>query len=403
MDRKLSRALRRLGATPDEIERAGEEGWLTRLAVDKTLLPGSGRYDMGEIAELVGIEPETGKRLWRALGFPDLEPNAKVFTDTDVRALVRLEEQRLTPLATDGVELEHEAEPENELVEGVRIFSAGLARVAAALTDQLAEELRRARATGLSDEQLAMAVLDQLDWESLSALFDYTLRLQSRDMLRRKLANVEADTAGARVLSIGFVDLVGYTALSQMMSLEEVSALVRRFETLAFDTVAQEAGRVVKTIGDEVMFVALNVASAARIARRITDRSTDDDLLPLARAGLAYGLVVARDGDYFGPVVNLASRLVEIARPASVIVSDAVHEELVDEEGFAWKRLRPRRLRDIGRVEMWALAAVEDDATDAGPGAENGSGTDPEAAVGQPDDEQEKAGSEARGEDRPAR
>lgn len=358
MDRKLARSLRRLGATTDEMERAEEEGWLTRLAVDKALLPGNGRYNMGEIAELVGIEPETGSRLWRALGFPDLEPDAKVFTDSDVEALVRLEQQGPMSLEVDDDRAAF------DMIEAVRIFSAGLTRVAATLTDQLAEELRRARATGLTDEQLALGVLDEFDWESLSKLFDYTLRLQSRDMLRRKLANVEADTAGARVLAIGFVDLVGYTAASQEMTLEEVSELVRRFEALAFDTVAQEAGRVVKTIGDEVMFVAPDAASVARIARRLTDRSTDDELLPFARAGLAYGLVVTRDGDYFGPVVNLASRLVEIARPASVVVSDEVHDELADEDGFAWKRMRPRKLRDIGRVDMWALAAVEDGSAD---------------------------------------
>ncbi len=354
MDRKLARSLRKLGATPDEIERAEREGWLTRLAADKVLLPGNGRYNMGEMAELVGIEPETGARLWRALGFPDLEPDAKVFTDTDLGALVRLEQGPLGLGADDDW-------PENDMIETVRTFSAALTRVAATLTDQFAEELRRARAEGLDDEQLAMGILDQLDWESLSKLFDYTLRLQSRDMLRRKLANVEADTAGARVLAIGFVDLVGYTAASQEMTLEEVSELVRRFEALAFDTAAQEAGRVVKTIGDEVMFVAPDARSVARIARRLTDRSTDDEILPLARAGLAYGLVVTRDGDYFGPVVNLASRLVEMARPASVLVSDEVHEELLNEEGFAWKRLRSRKLRDIGRVDMWALAAVEEE------------------------------------------
>lgn len=355
MDRKLTRSLRKLGATPDEIERAEREGWLTRLAADKSLLPGNGRYDMGEVAKLVGIEPEMGARIWRALGFPDLEPDAKVFTDTDVTALALLSEQQPMGLVTAG------HQPELDMIETVRIFSAGLTRVAAALTDQIAEELRRGRAEGLDDEQLAMGIIDELNWDSLKELFDYTLRLQSRDMLRRKLANVEADTAGARLLAIGFVDLVGYTAASQEMTLDEVSELVRRFDALAFDTVAQEAGRVVKTIGDEVMFVAPDARSVARIARRLTDRSTDDEILPLARAGLAYGLVVTRDGDYFGPVVNLASRLVEMARPASVLVSDEVHEELRDEEGFAWKRLRSRKLRDIGRVDMWALAAVEND------------------------------------------
>jgi adenylate cyclase len=78
--------------------------------------------------------------------------------------------------------------------------------------------------------------------------------------------------------------------------------------------------------------------------------------------------VVTREGDYFGPVVNLASRLVEIAKPGSVIASDGVHASLDDDPAFAWKRLRPRRIRDIGRVEIWALAAVDRIEEDLGAG-----------------------------------
>jgi adenylate cyclase len=91
-------------------------------------------------------------------------------------------------------------------------------------------------------------------------------------------------------------------------------------------------------------------------------------LLPPARAGLACGSVVTREGDYFGPVVNLASRLVEIAKPGSVIASDDVHVTLAEDPAFAWKRLRPRRIRDIGRVEIWALAAIGGIEEDLGPG-----------------------------------
>ena len=202
-------------------------------------------------------------------------------------------------------------------------------------------------------------------------MFDYTLRLQARDSLWRKLANEDPEAPGARVLTIGFVDLVGYTAISQQLEPHELSALVRRFEHLAFDTVAEEGGRVVKTIGDEVMFVSGDVAAAARIARRLTDRSLDDVLLPPARAGLACGSVVTREGDYFGPVVNLASRLVEIAKPGSVIASDAVHAALAENGAFAWKRIRSRRIRDIGRIDIWALAGTDQavEQTGEAPGA----------------------------------
>jgi adenylate cyclase len=116
---------------------------------------------------------------------------------------------------------------------------------------------------------------------------------------------------------------------------------------------------VVKTIGDEVMFVAGDAASAARIALRLTERSAVDELLPEARAGLAGGTVLAQEGDYYGPVVNLASRLVELARPGSVLVSTDLHAGLADHPALVWQRLRSRRIRDIGRVEVWALERAE--------------------------------------------
>ena len=353
MDKKLLRTLSRLGASDGEIARAAEEGWLTLLLLDKTLRPGLPQYDRATVAGRAGVDPDISRRLWRALGFPDVPEDAPVFTDADVEALTVLEQRRVTTIVRLG------DDPVDALVEQVRVFSAALAKVAAALTDQLAEMIRSARDSGLSDERIALTFVDEFNWPSLTKLFDYTLRIQARDSLWRKLANEDPNAPGARVLTIGFVDLVGYTAISQQLDPHELSALVRRFEQLAFDTVAEEGGRIVKTIGDEVMFVSGDVAAAARIARRLTDRSLDDVLLPPARAGLAYGSTVTREGDYFGPVVNLASRLVEIAKPGSVIAADAVHAALVDDPAFAWKRLRPRRIRDIGRVEVWALAAVD--------------------------------------------
>ncbi|MGZ8753383.1 MAG: adenylate/guanylate cyclase domain-containing protein [Acidimicrobiia bacterium] len=363
MDKKLIRTLRRLGASDAEISRAAEEGWLTLLVLDKTLRPGMPRYDRATVAAQAGVDPDVSRRLWRALGFPDVPDDVPVFTDSDVEALTVLERRRVTTIV--GLD----DDPMDALVEQARVFSAALAKVAATLTDELAAMIRAARASGLSDERIALTFIDEFDWPALLRLFDYTLRLQARDSLWRKLANEDPEAPGARVLTIGFVDLVGYTAISQQLDPHELSALVRRFEHLAFDTVAEEGGRVVKTIGDEVMFVSGDVPAAARIGRRLTDRSLDDVLLPPARAGLAYGSVVTREGDYFGPVVNLASRLVEIAKPGSVIASDEVHAALVDDPTFAWKRLRSRRIRDIGRVEIWALAAVDRlvETTDAEP------------------------------------
>src|SRR5438094_2452844 len=108
-------------------------------------------------------------------------------------------------------------------------------------------------------------------------------------------------------------------------------------------------------IGDEVMFVTDTPASGAMIAVTLDEVYGDDEAMPDVRVGLATGPVLAREGDYFGPTVNLASRIVNIAYAGSAVVSDEIHEALEGDERFGWKPLRPRRLKGIGWTPLWVL------------------------------------------------
>ena len=156
-------------------------------------------------------------------------------------------------------------------------------------------------------------------------------------------------------VAIGFADMVGFTVLSQQLSEGALAEVVGRFEALAYDTISASGGRVVKMIGDEVMFSVPDVAAAASIALGLSAAYAADEMLSEVRVGLACGPVLLRDGDCFGPAVNLASRIVNIAAPGSVIVSDEVHSVLEGDDQFAWKSIRPRYLKDIGRVPLWVL------------------------------------------------
>ena len=354
MNRKLRSFLRRRGATDAEIERADREGYLTLLALDRDLLPGRQRYDPEEAAARAEIDRELSTRLWRALGFPDVPPGIRVFTDDDVKTLVMLRKQLENPQYT----------PEESfavLVQQVRLISSAQARIAELFSERLVEQLHDARERGLTEEEIAEFAVEAFGWRRLEPLIAYGLRVQLRAALWRKLALDDAAATGGVELAVSFVDLVGYTALSQELEPGELAALVGRFEELAYDTVAELGGRVVKTIGDEVMFVAADVGAAVRIALRLNEQSALDDVLPDARAGVACGTVLAHEGDYYGPVVNLASRIVALARPGTAVASESVHAALEGDAGIEWRRLRSRRIRDIGRVELWSLTAVASD------------------------------------------
>lgn len=346
IDRRLGRFLRRRGATRDEVEAAEAEQMLTLLALDRILVPGRPYLTADDVSTRSGVGRETTERLWRALGFPDIEDGAPTFTEESVEIVRLLTEQR------DTVFLEPE---DDALVAQVRAVATGLGRVAETISDQLVETVRQAQEGGVDDETVATALADTFDWESLARLTDYALRVQVRAAVWRKLLNPQVVSGEVPSFAVGFLDLVGYTALSQELDEEELAALVARFETVTHDTIAQLGARVVKTIGDEVMFVAEDPGVAVQVALTLTDRTLQDEVLPRARAGLAFGPVLAREGDYYGSVVNLAHRLVEIARPASVVVSADLATALDGREEFVFGKLRSRRIRDIGRVEIFAV------------------------------------------------
>jgi adenylate cyclase len=135
--------------------------------------------------------------------------------------------------------------------------------------------------------------------------------------------------------------------------------VVQRFEALASSVVTAHGGRVIKTVGDEVLFVAIGAAPAAAIAIDLVEAMAEDDLLPDVRVGMASGRVVSRLGDVFGTTVNRASRLTAVARPRTVLVDDGIAGSLASTSGFEMWALRRRTLRGIGPVTPWVLRRAD--------------------------------------------
>jgi adenylate cyclase len=105
-----------------------------------------------------------------------------------------------------------------------------------------------------------------------------------------------------------------------------------------------------------VMFVAGDPAAAVEAALDLVEEFERDDTMPPARAGLAYGPVLPYGGDCFGPVVNLAARIVEVARPSTAVAPAELHDRLSGQPALEWRRLPPKRLKGIGRTPLWAVA-----------------------------------------------
>jgi adenylate cyclase len=336
--------LRERGASDAEIERAEAEGWVPLLALDRLLMPGLQQYDIEEVSARAGIDSDTARRLWRALGFPDVQVGIPAFTDNDVEIL------RRTVKYAQPVELV-------SLLRRARVVSSALARVAAVEADLVAEEVQQLRRAGVPDEEVTDRLLHDLDWSTVEELLDYVHRLQLRAALWRRLALGRTDTMVD--LTIAFADLSGYTALTEQLEPARLVQLVSRWETLAHDTVAEMNARIIKTIGDEVMFVGL-AEPVARAALALVRRARGYPELPAVRSGVARGPVLARDGDVYGPAVNLASRLTDIAVAGTVLASSSVHDALRNDPTLSWKPVGSRRIRSIGEVMVYELLSASE-------------------------------------------
>jgi adenylate cyclase len=340
-DIREAEADKRFGSELLEKAFLGEAAHLTRADVEQTAN---------------GFSPDRIRRLWRALGFVDPEPDEVRFTASDVAA-VRLA-QRLA---------------EDELIGGgvtesvARVVGQSMSRLAEAQTQIVSEQLA-------SDPELAALAENQPDEmvRLLSERFAHLLPelewLIAFAWRRHMLAAVQRAVAGAaRELSshtaaIGFCDIVGYTAAVRDMTTDDLSDLVATFEEVASDIVVSHDGRVVKTLGDEVMFMLTDPMAMAEtgleLAEAFGGKGTN---VPPVRVGLAYGPIVAHGGDIFGSVVNLASRCTGIARPGTVVcdreLAQCLEERLAEGQSpaFSVSRLRTFRVRGYAHLTPYVI------------------------------------------------
>jgi adenylate cyclase len=157
-----------------------------------------------------------------------------------------------------------------------------------------------------------------------------------------------------RDLTVAFADLVGYTTRSRGMGGRELGAMVEDFESLAADVIARHHGRVVKTVGDGVLFTCAVPVDAVEAALSLPEEWSAADRPPL-RVGAAYGRVLTRLGDVYSPVVNLASRLTSIARPSTVLVDEALARHLRGVRAYRVRPLNRVSVRGYDQLQPWLV------------------------------------------------
>lgn len=353
----------------DEPPEARESRDAAEASWEERILGRPLRMTRPQIEEASGVPRSVSDRFWHALGFPIADDDEIVFTDADLEALGRVE-----ALLDDGV-------AEETALAMTRALARTTDRLAVWQTQLLAEvftphEITDSLPTAsdvrvgvdpqaqvkdtrmVANRAVAEAAARELVRISgdLEPLLLFAWRRHLAAAVTRMLADATPDVASSapnRV--VGFADLVSFTSLVRRMSERQLAFVVQRFEAIASDVITAHGGRVIKTVGDEALFVHKDVAAAAAIALDLVEAMDDEPLLPPVRVGMAYGRVVSRLGDVFGTTVNRASRLTAVTPDGCVYVDEPLQVALGNVSGFAVTPARRRLLRGIGAVRPGQL------------------------------------------------
>lgn len=308
-------------------------------------LLGSGPTLTGpQIAEDVGIDIETTRRRWRSLGFTAVDDDEVAFTARDLEAMRLTQRLHELGLVDDADESAM-----------IRTLGRSFARLAEWQLDLLGQTVDPRE---MDLDQVAEVITEVVPL--IEEVQNYVWRRHVLNAAARLLLTPPAGD-DAPEQGIGFADIVGYTRQSRSLSQEELTRLVDEFEARALAIVTQLGGRIIKTIGDEVLYAADIPHDAAEIALRLVEGHVEDEDFPELRVGVSWGPVLNRLGDVFGPTVNVASRLTSLSRPGRVLVDKELAEQLAGDETFRLRRTRRTAVRGYRRLEPWALRRPHDE------------------------------------------
>ena len=330
----LIKYLDELGFTVEQMVEAEQRGRLFGLAGDVLAESGRPIYTLARAADVLGWSAEELGRAWALLGLPVAGPDIPMLSQADVEALSTWLAMK-TVVGEDG--------------------AFGLLRVLGATMARLAEAESTMIRTGIPDVQMTHTHDELATAQAYRAIAEFVPRIGAlidtvhRHHLasaRTHFESVIRDTSASVQCGVGFADLSSFTVLTQSLTPVELSHLLNEFIGTVTDVVHADGGRVVKFIGDEVMFVSASPERLAKVAIDLVEHPKAREEGLQVRAGLGYGTVLAINGDYFGNPVNLAARLVAAAAPEQILATSDLHDELPDWPATAHGPLTLKGLED---------------------------------------------------------
>ncbi len=306
-----------VGASIPEIVYAREQGGELSLGAFRTLSAGRDRFTLSEAVTQAAIDADFALHLWRSAGFPEPRSFERRFGPADVEMF------RLFEMLAGFVEREFVLQLARTMGEAVsRIADAEVALLRSNIEAPLAlsnQYVDVARTYMQVAAELFPRVAEALD----------TLHRHHLLAIGRRYSEVGAPPSALNVvqLAVGFADLAGFTGLSSRLDVSDLALMIARFEATTGDVVTKAGASVVKRIGDAVMYVTNAPGVGCALSLDLIEACAAAGL-PKLRVGLAFGDVMVRQGDFYGPIVNLAARLVASAEPGTALTDGSMYERL---------------------------------------------------------------------------
>ncbi|MET0456438.1 MAG: adenylate/guanylate cyclase domain-containing protein [Mycobacterium sp.] len=320
-------------------ERIAESFSPMLLATRRALGDDGALMSAREISEESGLDMALLERVMRAVGLPRVD-------DPDDPVLLRSDGDAFA-YAQKFIELGFDAD---QIVLVVQVLAEGLIRAAEVMRYAALAAVLKPGATELDTAKASAALIGQAA-PMLGPLIQDMLRLQLLHVMETEAVSTTERAEGrplpgARLVTIAFADLVGFTKLGEAVPPEDLERLAHRLADVARD-VAVPPVRYVKSIGDEVMLVSGDPEAMLVAVLDLLDATESDPDFPRLRVGLATGMAVSRAGDWFGSPVNLASRVTGAARPGAILVAESTHQAVGEIDCVTWSFAGARRLKNI--------------------------------------------------------
>jgi class 3 adenylate cyclase len=307
-----------LGFSVDDMAEAERRGRLFGLGGDVLLQSGPQTFSLRTAADSIGVTVQDVEYAWSMLGLTVDDVDTPMLSQADVDSLATWIAMR-TQLGADAAD------------GYLRVLGSSVARLAEAVSSMIRTSTPRLW-LGNDGDELATAQAYRSVAEfvpRVGAMID-SIHRHHLVSTRTFIEGVTQGPSAGFLCGVGFVDLSGFTALTQTLTPAELSATLNEFGNTASDVVHAHGGRVVKFLGDAVMWVSSDPARLAKIALDLVHHARASEAGIQVRGGLGYGEILAMSGDYFGNAVNLAARLVAAAAPGQVLAAAELYEQLPD-------------------------------------------------------------------------